>query len=167
MNTITTDIETIERKTIEQLANLASEPVEAEAETDEDDQSDLVEQEVLACQQDVQARIQATNKYAADSRQRLDAILGKVLGFGQRWLKEDGWNLNDAYRRRAIDPTPLDGNHFLQLTYLLTGSDDLEKTRKFEGGLVPKFNKGVTPAVPPITLLQAGKHHGPRRRFRP
>jgi len=30
MNTITTDIETIEDQTIEQLANLASEPVEAE-----------------------------------------------------------------------------------------------------------------------------------------
>ena len=146
MNTITTDIETIEGKYIEQLDDSSSEPVEAEAEaeTDEDEQSELVEQEVLACQQDVQARIKATNKYAADSRKRLDAILGKVLGFGQRWLKQDGWNLNDAYRRRAIDPTPIDGNHFLQLTYLLTGSDDLEKTRKYEGETVPKFNKGVT-----------------------
>lgn len=146
MHTITTDIETIEDKTIGQLANLASEPVEAEAEaeTDEDDQSELVEQEVLACQHDVQARIKATNDYRNDSRKRLDDILGKVLGFGQRWLKQDGWNLNDAYRRRAIDPTPLDGNHFLQLTYLLTGSDDLEKTRKYDGETVPKFNKGVT-----------------------
>lgn len=144
MNTITTDIETIEDQTIEQLANLASEPVEAEAETDEDDQSELVEQEVLACQQDVQARIKATNDYRNDSRKRLDDILGQVLGFGQRWLKQDGSNLNDAYRRRAIEPTPLDGNHFLQLTYLLTGSDDLEKTRKYEGASVPKFNKGVT-----------------------
>lgn len=146
MHTITTDIETIEDKTIGQLANLASEPVdaEAEAETDEDDQSELVEQEVLACQQDVQARIKATNDYRNDSRKRLDDILGKVLGFGQRWLKQDGWNLNDAYRRRAIDPTPLDGNHFLQLTYLLTGSDDLEKTRKYDDETVPKFNKGLT-----------------------
>lgn len=113
------------------------------ADVPEDDLSEVLQQEIDTCQRDVQARIDARNKYEVDSRQRLDNILAQVLDFGQRWLSRDAWHLNDAYRSRDIMPTEVGGNHYLQLIYLLTGRNDAVKTVKWEGQAVPKFHKGT------------------------
>lgn len=113
------------------------------AEAPEIDLDDALAEEIIRCQRDVQDRINATNAYRNDSRERLDNILAQVLGFGQRWLAADAWHLNEAYRQRQILPTPDGGNHFLQLTYLLTGKNDPEKTVKYDGEKVPRFIKGT------------------------